>query len=287
MMILAVGNVNAQSKKHQILSLNQSIDSLRLVLATTRDNSVKDIKHLNITIEGLNANVKEITKEKTTLKSALTISQNSNNRLSIDLGDIQLDLTEANEKHTKIIDSLTAQIIEQQATIDSQKETNIDIENDWNLIKTNLVLNQKDISQTLQWLNNVIKPQNFDASSRKAFESVFTSSCYSYIEDITQFYWGYPGSIEENKLISKWGALFDLNFTSFGHAFENGNCGWATLKVENIDFLGVLNSGDWFKLTIVGGCGDNDYSQTLVRIIKVIDENGAFKIANFLSERDK
>jgi hypothetical protein len=251
MMILAVGNVNAQSKKDQILSLNQSIDSLMLVLSTTKDN----IQQLNITIEGLNANVKEI--------------------------------TEANEKHTKIIDALTAQIIEPQATIDSLKETNIEIENDWNLIKTNLVLNQKDISQTLQWLNNSIKLQNFDASSRKAFESVFTSSCYSYIEDVTEFYWGYQGNIEENKLISKWGTLFDLNYASFGHAFENGNCGWETLKVENIDFLGVLNSGDWFKLTIVGGCGVRDYSQTLVRVIKVIDENDTFKIANFLSEQDE
>ena len=121
--ILLPGLCFGQSKKEQIETLNHSIDSLMLVLSKTRDNSVKDIHKLNKTIDGLNTNVKEITKEKTTLKNTLTISQNSNKNLSIDLGDIQLDLTEANEKHTKIIDSLTAQIIEQQATIDSVKES--------------------------------------------------------------------------------------------------------------------------------------------------------------------
>lgn len=125
-MIFTVSFASAQSKTKQILSLNQSIDSLRLVLSTTRDSLVKDIQQLNITIKGLNANIKEITKEKTTLKNDLTISQNSNNRLSTGLKNAQLDLSvQENEMLflKKQLDSLNAFIIEQKSNLDSLKES--------------------------------------------------------------------------------------------------------------------------------------------------------------------
>jgi hypothetical protein len=105
--------------------------------------------------------------------------------------------------------------------------------------------------------------------------------------DATDYYWGYPGSIEEEEFKSKWKSIFDLKYSSFGHTFQNGNCGWASFKLENIEFLGSLNDGDWYKLTILGGCSENDYSQTLVRVVKIIEENGSFRIANFISLRDE
>jgi hypothetical protein len=44
-----------------------------------------------------------------------------------------------------------------------------------------------------------------------------------------------------------------------------------------------LNNGDWFKLTIKGGGGENDFSTTLVRVIKVIRKGNTFYVDNFMS----
>jgi len=105
--------------------------------------------------------------------------------------------------------------------------------------------------------------------------------------DATDYYWGYPGSIKKAEFESKWKSKFDLEYSSFGHAFQNGNCGWASFRFRNIEFLGVLNRGDWYKLTIEGGCGENDYSNTLVRVVKLIEENDSFRIDNFISLKDE
>jgi hypothetical protein len=80
-------------------------------------------------------------------------------------------------------------------------------------------------------------------SSRNDFEQNFNSSCYSYIKDVTEFYWGYPGSIDEDELVSKWGTLFNLNYASFGHAFENGNCGCLSIFISSYSFFsyGAVN----------------------------------------------
>ena len=70
-----------QSKKDQIIALNTSIDSLNTVLATTRDNSTKEIGSLN-------DKIKEVSEEVTTLKSDLTNLQTSNNKLKTDLAEL-------------------------------------------------------------------------------------------------------------------------------------------------------------------------------------------------------
>ena len=68
-------NVFGQSKKDQIITLNNSIDSLNAVLVTTRDNSTKEIGSLN-------DKVKEVSDEVTALKSDLTNLQASNVKLT-------------------------------------------------------------------------------------------------------------------------------------------------------------------------------------------------------------
>ena len=172
------------------------------------------------------------------------------------------------------IDSEYSIRFNKQLKYDSLSSPKIYRENDWSLVESKIKLIDKDYDQVVQWFNKNIF--NWD-------QNIFTSSCYSYIIDATDYYGGYPGSIEEAEFKSKWESKFDLKYSSFGHAFENGNCGWASFKLENIEFLGSLNDGDWYKLTILGGCSENDYSQTLVRVVKIIEENGSFKIANFIS----
>ena len=74
-----------------------------------------------------------------------------------------------------------------------------------------------------------------------------------------------------------------MKYSKFGHLFESGNCGWASKSLSKFEFLGELNNGDWFKLTIRGGCGTNEYSTTIVRVIKVIKKSNRFYIDNFIS----
>jgi hypothetical protein len=47
--------------------------------------------------------------------------------------------------------------------------------------------------------------------------------------------------------------------------------------------LGELNGGDWFLLEIRGGCGDNDFSESLSRVVKVENLNGRFQISNLVN----
>lgn len=271
MLILTVGVANAQSKKEQIENLAISLDSLNQVVTNERQN-------FNITLDSLNQvlvkNQQDFELEID--KSSITIKNLNSQliRLNSINDSINIELITKDQK----IDSLTLKILELLADIDSLGKPKIDKENNWLLIESNLKWTEKDYSKAVQWFNKNV----FNGD-----QNIYTSTCYSYIMDATDYYWGYPGSIEEAEFKSKWESKFDLKYSSFGHAFQNGNCGWGSIKFRKIEFLGVLNGGDWYKLTIEGGCGENDYSNTLVRIVKLIEENGSFRIANFISIQDE
>jgi len=85
----------AQNKKEQIEALNHSVDSLNTVLATTRDNSAKDIRVLNDYI-------KKVRDEVTALKGELTNLQTSNNKLSKENDKLKTDLGELSMKNDKL-----------------------------------------------------------------------------------------------------------------------------------------------------------------------------------------
>lgn len=271
MLILTAGVANAQSKKEQIENLTISLDSLNQVVTNERQN-------FNIMLDSLNRALvkKQQDFELEMDKSSITIKNLNSKLISLNsINDsINIELITKDQK----IDSLTLKILKLLADMDSLSNPKLDKENNWLLIESNLKWIEKDYSTTVQWFNKNIF---------NGVQNIYTPSCYSYIMDATDYYWGYPGSIEEDEFKSKWKSIFDLKYSSFGHAFQNGNCGWVSFKLENIEFLGSLNDGDWFKLTILGGCGENDYSQTLVRVVKIIEEKGSYRIANFISLRDE
>lgn len=271
LMILSLCISNAQSKKEQIENLIISLDSLNQVVTNERQN-------FNITLDSLN---QVLGKNQQYLEIEMASSSIEINNLNTQLDSlistndsINLQLKIKNHK----IDSLIIQKLELLADIDLLSAPRIDRENNWTLIESNLKWAEKDNSQAVKWFNKNVFNGNKD---------IYTPNCYSYVMDATDYYWGYPGSIEEDEFKSKWKSIFDLKYSSFGHAFQNGNCGWASFEIRNIEFLGDLNGGDWFKLTITGGCGENDYSNTLVRLVKLTEENGSFKIANFMSLQDE
>jgi cell division protein FtsB len=85
----------AQNKKEQIEALNHSVDSLNTVLATTKDNSAKDIRELNDYIKKV--------------RDELTNLQTSNNKLSKENEKFKTDLGELSKKNLELEAKLEAE----------------------------------------------------------------------------------------------------------------------------------------------------------------------------------
>jgi hypothetical protein len=49
------------------------------------------------------------------------------------------------------------------------------------------------------------------------------------------------------------------------------------------EYLGELNGADWFRLVIKGGCGENDFSESLTRVVKVESAGGRYQITNMMN----
>ena len=277
-----------QSKKQQIVALNYSIDSLNVVLSITKNKAAKDIGRLNKTIGDLSKKIAQLKSDVSSLESSVSTLEKDKAKLTHENEKFKTYLEEISKTNMELeamVKILNNEIASKKRDIDSLSNPKIDKENNWLLIENNLKWIEKDHSTTIEWFNKTI--ERFKKNISYEGQDIFTPSCYSYMTDAMNYYWGYPGSIEEDEFKSKWKSIFDLKYSSFGHSFQNGNCGWASCKLENIEFLGSLNDGEWYKLTVLGGCGENDYSRTLVRVVKIIEENGSFRIANFISLRDE
>lgn len=270
LLLIATSIARAQNKKEQIETLNFQLDSIKQLSISVQKTFNQKLAFKNTEITELKVQIIGLNAEKEGLGSRL-------NRTAIRVDSLRRLL----DYQTKRVDTLSLQIIEQTATINSLKSSTVVGEPDWLLVERSIIAAQKDTRTAVEWLNTVVKPQD-----RAKFQGYFTPDCFAYLNDVTEFYWGYPGSIEQEELQSKWESLFDLSYSNFGHAFENGNCGWASLKLQKIDYLGVFNDGDWFKLTITGGCQEGDDSQTILRVVKLINDKGSFKIANFVALSD-
>jgi len=150
-------------------------------------------------------------------------------------------------------------------------------ETDYDSYSKKFIVREKDLTEVKKWLNKIVLMQDSDKPS------YMTNQCGSYVYDAIDNAWGYPGAIDEKTLRKKWAKKYDLKYSSFGHTFETGNGGWGSKKLANITYLGELNDGDWFRLVVKGGVMENDYSETIVRVVKVIQKNNKYYIDNFLS----
>ena len=74
-------NVFGQSKKEQIITLNNSIDSLNAVLVTTRDNASKEIESRDATINELNSEITQLKSDVSSLESSTTKLQEEIDKL--------------------------------------------------------------------------------------------------------------------------------------------------------------------------------------------------------------
>lgn len=148
-------------------------------------------------------------------------------------------------------------------------------ENDYNLLASQLVKKRKDTTAIQAWFKDNLGPLANP-------EGMLSKDCLAFVKDVADCTWGFDESISDKELARKWANRFDVR-SRWDHAFENGNCGWASRKLVACEFLGELNGGDWFRLAIKGGCGENDFSETLTRVVKVESRGGGYQITNFMN----
>ena len=281
-LIFQTNMIFSQSKKKEIMLLKVNVDSLKIVLENDRNSNFKEVQELNSAIENLKNKISSLESE---VKDAI---YNLNQK---ELENMQLknvlnqNLTEISSLKIKLINKNDSLIIisnelHKIKTATQNTHSNFP-ENNYDLLVPKFRNKEKDISEYNKWLANIVA-MDLDGDT-----SYVTKKCYDYIFDVLDFYWGYDGSIDEKTLNKKWANQYDLKHSGWGHLFETGNGGWGTKKLTKIEFLGELNNGDWFKLTIKGGSGENDFSTTLVRVIKVIRKGNSFYIDNFISLSDE
>jgi len=284
LMLLLCQSAFSQSKKEQIETLIFQKDSLSSVLEKERQLNSNQVKQL----EAKNSNQKDsLTKELKNLgikvQEISILKDQAQNRID----SLKSELKKITSSYINIeAENAQLQLDVQRAMIfayenEILKEDGLNFpENNFGALLTRFGNKEKNVAEYNNWLSQIVTN---DLNGDPAY---VTANCLVYIGDVMDYYWGYDGSIDEKTLKEKWENQYDLKYSNFGHLFENGNCGWMTKKLTKIEYLGELNNGDWFKLTINGGCGINDYSNTLIRIIKVVKEGNTFYIDNFLSLSD-
>ena len=271
-----------QSKKEQIITLNNRVDSLKLALSEVtqtklsneKRNALKIIK-LNSKINESNLTLNQLNKENLDLKNTIK----ERNLLISQLEKVNVNLNNELEMNKLKLDSFKIEFFKQINITDSLQSLENSAENNWETIKSNLKLVSKDMSMTSEWLESTVTKFIKNPQSQKV---IFTSECNLYVEDVIDNYWGYPGSIENDKLYEKWGSKYDLNYSNFSQPFSSGNGGWYQARTD-INYLGSFNNGDWFKLIIKGSSRKDDYSEKEVRVVKVIMVGYEYKIDYIIS----
>jgi hypothetical protein len=179
----------------------------------------------------------------------------------------------------------TATKIEKDSITEDKKASEIVAETNYDFYSKKIIKSDKNYSEIEIWLKGIVtndgKGRIFDGDL-----SYMTKECYGFVKDVIDSHLGYPGSIEFSTLNRKWSGRFDMKYTQYAHLFETGNGGWGTKQLTNVKYLGSLNNGDWFQLTIKGGGGENDFSETLIRVVKVIEEKQRYYISNFIGISD-
>ena len=292
LMLLLCQSAFSQSKKDQIETLIFQKDSLSSVLEKERQLNSNQVKQL----EAKNSNQKDsLTKELKNLGIKVLVfeellelrqyiidqAENRIDSLKFELKKITSSYINIEAENAQLqLDVQRAMIFEDENAILKEDGLNFP-ENNFDALLTRLGNKEKKLDDLYGYFFAAIVGENLSDDP-----DYFTENCLDYTRDVMDYYWGYDGSIGQKTLREKWDNQYDLGYSAFGHLFENGDCGWMTKKLTKIEYLGELNNGDWFRLTINGGCGINDYSNTLIRIIKVVKEGNAFFIDNFLSLSD-
>ena len=269
--MLNIYSTFAQSKKEQIEILNKTIDSLLISTNNERVINTSKLKDLNTSFENLQKENSSIQTELKKVNELNLQKDQENNQLKISLNN-QLNESKNLKNELKIKSDSLVTITEELNKIKASNSNVFIPENNYAKLSQQFKNKDKNIEEQKKWISKILTNQE-----------ILTKKCEEYVNDVANYNLGYDGSIEEEELKERWGNQYDLKYKNFVHLFETGDCGWGSQKLTKVEYLGELNEGDWFKLTIKGSCYPNNYSQTIDRVIKVIKENNLFLIDYFIS----
>jgi hypothetical protein len=259
----------AQSKKEQIELLNLRIDSLMVVLQNDRNGSLKLVQEHNQIIDKLNSDLGKSEQKNTMQEKEIYRFEQLNKERTTEIEKLR-------KMHAETTDSI-AKLLQQCRENKFSSKLNYS-ENNYDQIALNFKTKTKELDDCKKWITNVVQNE-FPLDT-----TYVTPLCMDYIQYNIQSYLGYIGEDElEIYNPTKLKEYYDFKYSKFHHLFETGNCGWQSRKILQLDYLGELNNGYWFNIVIKGGCGFNDYSNTIKRVIKIIKRNNNFYIDNFLS----
>ncbi|MDA8910954.1 hypothetical protein N9I21_04090 [Crocinitomicaceae bacterium] len=149
--IMLPGLCFGQSKKEQIVDLKKLIDSLNIVLETTKENGVKETRELNTTIEVLN-------KEIAVLKERRKFLENLNNKTTKEIERLLIELAEISKKNLELQTRVKA--FEEEIYSSQKSFTSItDNLHNWNGNGYKISLNDNRISDDVQYIG-VLKTLN-------------------------------------------------------------------------------------------------------------------------------
>lgn len=142
--IMLPGICFGQSKKEQIVDLKKLIDSLNIVLETTKENGVKETRELNTTIEVLN-------KEIAVLKERRKFLENLNNKTTKEIERLLIELAEISKKNLELQTRVKA--FEEEIYSSQKSFTSItDNLHNWNGNGYKISLNDNRISDDVQYI---------------------------------------------------------------------------------------------------------------------------------------
>jgi regulator of replication initiation timing len=95
-------NSYGQSKKEQIAALNYSMDSLNVVLSTTRNKAAKDIGGLNTTIEDLSKEISDLKRDLSELESSVSTLKKDKMILTSENEKFKTDLEEISKTNVEL-----------------------------------------------------------------------------------------------------------------------------------------------------------------------------------------
>lgn len=142
--IMLPGICFGQSKKEQIVDLKKLIDSLNIVLETTKENGVKETRELNTTIEVLN-------KEIAVLKERRKFLEKLNNKTTKEIERLLIELAEISKKNLELQTRVKA--FEEEIYSSQKSFTSItDNLHNWNGNGYKISLNDNRISDDVQYI---------------------------------------------------------------------------------------------------------------------------------------
>lgn len=259
LIVLQIGIVFGQNKKDIIEILEQRVDSLSIEFNKEQKHNFEKVSELDARVKSLTEIINQKDLISTQLKADLLKTQTEKAMLQDELHSL-----------VDSLNNLSAELIKIKAlTAEAEDEVP---ENNYNALIGKFRQEGKDVTEIKKWLTDEILGPNLGD------KLTLTPKVAEYVYDVNSDEF----SLDSTALYKKWSGVFDLKHDFF-YLFDVYDPGCESTRKLNIEYLGELNRGSWFMITISVTCkGSSDVSK-IVNVIKVIPVGWRFYIDNYIS----